>query len=877
MSESELEHSIKELVKKLRKEDKPTLADVINESWDKPVHEYAQGLFEYRAGSPMEPALLESFREELIETGYDAHTIEQALEDIATYRTIQTAHHTEIAPPNRMFCIDWMCTRGLAPARPYLIGAFSGVPFSNKSKPGRITINGETINFIPKTHQDALVYETKILEKTCETFRKLPAEVAWYMDEPQLDEYFTHWAGRSESKLLSNVLDHPVLVFDINRVVARYLIKVLPDENHLLHKILLDPKTTEKTLGLFGRNVHFFYSPYETTKYSKQENLYYLDGYGFAGDHERVPNTLEEMITALRDNKLCPGTLLVFTALSFLNDFQCLGSFVQVEYLTRFKELWQSSGLLTRDITNVPTASLTTGMFPTNPEFAVLDISTQHAVIPGKPTDLLGNYYLPIWKHNLYYTNKQTGMSLRPGKVHLIGIAGKGMSGLAIMLHDAGWTVTGSDVGSFGAPVEALQKSGIQFSDEYSADNISDDLDLIVIGKHAKLTKENEEVAAALNAKAPVKSFAEVVGALTRDRVNIVVAGSYAKSTCTSLIAWCLRENDLDPGYFIGASPVGFEKTAYLGTGDYFVAEGDEYPTSNFDDRAKFLFLHPDHVLLTSGEHDHVTVFPTVEDYLKPYQQLMSEMSERGSVTGCIDNPNVSDLLGATNAKQNTYSLGNITTWHAKNISAGNFELWHGDQKVTDMTTQLIGDYNVQNIVGVAALLIENEILTAKQVAKAVATFGGVRGRLDCKNPGGKIPVYESYGSSYTKAKSSIEAILKHFPGKQLRIIFEPHTFTWRDPSQSDAYRDVFTGAASVILYKTPTSHGKNVEGQLSLDDIQNLVTESGVESSIANDANEALAQLKSLLSPDALVLIITSGEIGGLTQSVPEMIEKEF
>lgn len=473
-------------------------------------------------------------------------------------------------------------------------------------------------------------------------------------------------------------------------------------------------------------------------------------------------------------------------------------------------------------------------------------------------------------------------MSNKKQKVHIVGIAGKGMSGLAIMLKNAGWVVTGSDVGSFGAPVSALKKAGIDFAETHVAQNIPLDADLIIIGKHAKLTLENPEVKAAFDSGIPIQSMAQVIGELAEKHKNqIVVVGSYAKSTCTSLLAWCMRESNLDPSYFIGASPKGFETTAHLGRENYFVAEGDEYPSSNFDATSKFLYLHPNALLITSAEHDHVTVFPTISSYLKPYQTLLQKMSSDNMIVACTENPNVTELLTNTQAQVIAYGVNVISGWHAKNItkkgSATCFELWNQEEKIGDLETTLIGEYNIQNIIGASALLISYNILDISEIVSAIKSFQGVIGRLDIKNQGGTIPVYESYGSSYTKAKSSIEALQKHYPDKKLHIIFEPHTFTWRDPSQSKAYENVFDGAASVILYETPSSHGKNIEGQLSLADIQSLVAQGNIHADIAREPTEALELLRKKLGTDAVVLIITSGDIGGLTKSVPVLVEKEF
>jgi len=143
-------------------------------------------------------------------------------------------------------------------------------------------------------------------------------------------------------------------------------------------------------------------------------------------------------------------------------------------------------------------------------------------------------------------------------KAHFIGICGVGMAATALLLKEAGFKITGSDE-AFYPPVSTfLEKKNIQFAHQYSPQNIPADVDIIVIGRHAKLTPElNAEVRVAFEKGVPIKSFPEILGDLARDKQKIVVAGSYGKSTCTALAAWCLREADKDPSFFIGALTSG--------------------------------------------------------------------------------------------------------------------------------------------------------------------------------------------------------------------------------------------------------------------------------------------------------------------------------
>ena len=212
-------------------------------------------------------------------------------------------------------------------------------------------------------------------------------------------------------------------------------------------------------------------------------------------------------------------------------------------------------------------------------------------------------------------------------KAHFIGIAGKGMSATALLLKEMGVEISGSDEGFYPPVSDYLKSANIAFSQGYRKENIPNDVDVIIIGKNAKLQPEtNEEVRAAFASGKLVRSFADVLHEITTSSETIVVAGSYGKSTCTALLAWCLRSAEKDPSYFIGEVTNGFEKYAHRGRGPVFVLEGDEYPSSNWDNTSKFLRYNAKNVLLTSATHDHINIFPTHADYLVPFRALLNSL-----------------------------------------------------------------------------------------------------------------------------------------------------------------------------------------------------------------------------------------------------------
>lgn len=461
-------------------------------------------------------------------------------------------------------------------------------------------------------------------------------------------------------------------------------------------------------------------------------------------------------------------------------------------------------------------------------------------------------------------------------KAHFIGIAGKGMSGVALLLREQGWELSGSDEGFYPPVSEYLEKAGIPFNDGYKKENIPADAGLIVIGKNAKLMPEtNEEVAAAFASGKPVKSFPDILQELTAGRETIVVAGSYGKSTVTALLAHCLRHAGKDPGYFIGEIAKGFDAHARLGSG-VFVLEGDEYPSANWDATSKFLKYNARNVLLTSATHDHINVFPTHEDYLKPFRALVSSLPQDG-VLVVGPEPFAREVAALSPARKVYYSPEGAQEWHAANIRYGastRFDLRHGGEKVTELTTSQLGAHNIENIVGISAMLIEKGLLTAAELQTGVASFEGVKRRMESLAPHSRVPVYEGFGSSYEKSRSAIAAMRLHFPDRRLVVIFEPHTFTWRNRASLPQYDTAFEGASRIYLYE-PATQGAQTHAQLSQDEIVERVKAAGFDAVAIHDgAAESIAA--DMREGDA-ILLLTSGELGGLIKELPPLLEARF
>jgi UDP-N-acetylmuramate: L-alanyl-gamma-D-glutamyl-meso-diaminopimelate ligase len=470
---------------------------------------------------------------------------------------------------------------------------------------------------------------------------------------------------------------------------------------------------------------------------------------------------------------------------------------------------------------------------------------------------------------------------MKTTKAHFIGISGKGMSAVAKLLQDQGCVISGSDAEFYPPVSDYLRRHNLPLTEGYRASNIPDDVDIIVIGKNAKLVPDsNEEVRSAFARGVPVRSFPEVLHDLVQRTSNIVVAGSYGKSTATALISWCLARGGKDPSYLIGEIVRGMDEHARLGKGDLFVLEGDEYPSANWDTTSKFLYYRPTDILLTSAVHDHVNVFPTQVSFDAPFRALISLMPAHGVLVACADEENARRIACESSRPVVFYGLGSQdAVWSAKCIEFGErtrFMLTRGGEPIVELSTQLLGQHNVQNIVGATALLLERELLDPAAVQAAVASFEGVKRRMELLTRNSRVPVFEGFGSSYDKAISALDAVRLHFPGRRIVVVFEPHTFSWRSRDKLHWYDDVFDGAGLVLIYQ-PATQGAETHDQVTHDDIVRQVRKAGVDARAITTPEQALATLDRELRPEDVVLILTSGGLDGMIETIPALAERKF
>ena len=469
-------------------------------------------------------------------------------------------------------------------------------------------------------------------------------------------------------------------------------------------------------------------------------------------------------------------------------------------------------------------------------------------------------------------------------KAHFIGVAGVGMSATAILLRDSGVAVTGSDEAIYPPISDVLAREGLDCRTPYAAANIPADVDMIVIGKNARLTPDqNEEVAEAFARAArpggpTILSFAETLGLLSRGRKTIVAAGSFGKTTSVSMLAHCLSSAGLDPSWMIGALPLSPPRAANAGRGGTFLLEGDEYPSSNTDDRSKFLHYHPSHVLLTPLAHDHVNVFPTVADYLAPFHRLLAMVPADGIVVAATSGELSRNFLASVSRPVTTFGV-ETGDWRAERIEWGErsrFTLTHAGREIARVETGQLGLHNIENMVGVGAFVLTRGLVTVEQYVDGMGSFRGIVRRLDRKSEKTSLQMFEGFGSSYDKARSAIAAMKLHFPKRRLVAVFEPHTFSWRNRRTLHWYDDVFAGCDKVFIYE-PATQGAATHDQVTREEIVARVRAAGFDATPIGARREGIDVIGAALRPDDAVLFLTSGDLGGLIAALPALAEQRW
>lgn len=383
------------------------------------------------------------------------------------------------------------------------------------------------------------------------------------------------------------------------------------------------------------------------------------------------------------------------------------------------------------------------------------------------------------------------------------------MMPLALIAKEAGFIVSGSDVGQEFITDAALKNADIIPLVGFASEHITDPDLVITTGAHGGF--DNIEVTTAKLKKIPVMSAGEATGAfmkgdlLNRQFTGISVAGTHGKTTTTAMIATIFKENSLDPSYIIGTGDVGsLGAPGYLGKGRHFIVEADEYATEpQYDKRARFLWHYPSFVVITNIEHDHPDIYATIDDVRSTFIKLVEKLPDKGALIACGDDPEVRRLLKETNKRVITYGFhpGNDYRIEKIHISGDQTFFWVTSQGVQlgEFAIRVIGEHNALNALAGIIMSLETG-LTIEKIKKGLLAFRGSRRRLEFMGDlqtGAKV--YDDYAHHPTEIQKTLQALRKQYPAKKIICVFQPHTYS-RTKTLFEEFIKSFSDINTVII-----------------------------------------------------------------------------
>jgi UDP-N-acetylmuramate--alanine ligase len=450
--------------------------------------------------------------------------------------------------------------------------------------------------------------------------------------------------------------------------------------------------------------------------------------------------------------------------------------------------------------------------------------------------------------------------STRIKRVHFIGIGGSGMSGIAEVLHQNGFVVSGSDMKG-GEVVEYLRNQGVQVHIGHDAKYVLDS-DVVVYSSAVKM--DNPEIVQAKLKNIPVIRRAEMLGELMRLKYTIAIAGTHGKTTTTSMIGSIFYAAEKDPTIIVGGILKNMGTGARLGQGDILIAEADEYDRS-------FLSMMPTLALVTNVEEDHLDCYENLEDIKSAFIQFLNKVPFYGQIVVCIDEPGVQDILPMVQRPVVTYGFSKQADYRIGEVQYNNgitsFVLYNKTIELPCFSMKLTGRHNVLNAAGAVAVALEEGILP-ETIRKGLADFGGVRRRMEFLGKFQQAEVYDDYAHHPTEVSATLQGLRDVFKQKRIFVVFQPHLYS-RTVSHYKNFAAAFVDCDEVIIapiYGAREAPIEGVDGSM----ISMEATRRGHKHALYIDEwDDIVKRLQEICKEDDIVLLMGAGDIWKLSQQL--------
>ena len=451
------------------------------------------------------------------------------------------------------------------------------------------------------------------------------------------------------------------------------------------------------------------------------------------------------------------------------------------------------------------------------------------------------------------------------------------MGAVASAMARKGFVVTGTDANVYPPMSTFLESEGIQIFQGYKPSNIPDDAELIVIGN--AMSRGNIEVEAVLNRRLRYMSLPETMKEFFLwGRRNFVVTGTHGKTTTTSMLAWMMEANGLNPSFMIGGIARNLGRGGRFTDSDFCVLEGDEYDTSFFDKRSKFLHYLPEVVIINNIEMDHADIYANVDEIKLSFERLLRVVPSNGLVFINADCPNCAAVRESAAAQLRTVNIVSVGMSENADVRIGNIahrtdgssftlttaeDTPHALNGVT-LNVPMIGDFNIRNA-AMAACAARIAGLNAEQISDALNAFEGVARRQEVRGTVNGVTVVDDFAHHPTAISQAIAGLRQRFPKSRLWVLFEPRSNT--------TIRNLFQHELAASLAEADFAVVARVENHKKLKPEEQLdeqllceeITKAGTECHLGESVDEIVAHVVTHVHPGDVLLVMSNGGFGGI------------
>jgi UDP-N-acetylmuramate--alanine ligase len=452
--------------------------------------------------------------------------------------------------------------------------------------------------------------------------------------------------------------------------------------------------------------------------------------------------------------------------------------------------------------------------------------------------------------------------------VHFVGIGGIGMSGIAEVLINLGFRVSGSDV-KRSAVTDRLQNMGVEFVEGHSAENVGD---VHVVVRSTAVRDDNPEIVEAQRRSIPVIPRAEMLAELMRLKPHsVAVAGSHGKTTTTSMVATVLGHAALDPTIVVGGVVGAFGSNAYLGTSDLMVVEADE------SDRS-FLMLTPTIAVVTNIDREHMDYYHDMDDVRTCFTNFVNKVPFYGVSVLCLDDPNVQAIIPSVERRRMTYGLSAQADVSAHNIRydqsfGSKFTVWRGNETIGDIELRVPGLHNVYNALAAIAVGFELDV-PFEQIAEALFKFTGAGRPFQFKGEVGDVLVVDDYGHHPTEIKATLAAAKIGSGGRHIVVLFQPHRYS-RTHDLMEEFARSFNNADTLFVTDIYPASEDPIEG-VTAEALTAAIKRFGHKDvRYIGPLENAAAALKDQLQAGDLIITLGAGTVSRVSDQLVTLLRE--